>query len=261
MLSELADRFRRYILEAWSYHAFQTRFRLAYYFTSVVACLQLHCRQFLVENIGPIISRLLGRQSLYKMSSLYCTRDSDEQQYRANVYRIATILRYKLVADLVRPIVDYAGFFNYQTSKSDQYLVVRHDNSPATCLQSEEISCRARTIAPVREITFTIMAKDQGYGAWPGSGQWTWFSAAIMKCGSGDLFGDRLVARNSLTPGGFATHQITWSSRSGDKDEVRWVKSLEVGDRVVVQGHSDHSGWSNFVKFVQVTVSTVVVVR
>ena len=113
----------------------------------------------------------------------------------------------------------------------------------------------------MREVTFTIVAKDQGFGAWPGSGQWTWFTAAVMKCGGNDVVGERVVARNSLTPGAFGTHQVAWSSDSVDEDEARWVRSLGVGDRIVVQGHTIHSGWTNFVKFVGVTVSTVVIVR
>lgn len=193
---------------------------------------------------------------------LCCNQASNDHQNRINAYRIASILRYKLVADLVRPIFDYAGLYNHRTSMSDQYQVIRHSNTPSTCLQSEEISCRARTKAPVREVTFTIVAKDQGFGAWPGSGQWTWFSAGVVKSGGGEeVVGERVVARNSLTPGGFGTHQVIWSSDSVDADEARWVKSLEVGDRVVVRGHARRSGWSNFVKFVGVTVSTVVIVR
>lgn len=192
---------------------------------------------------------------------MYCSQSSNEHRNRINAYKIAIILRSKLVADLIRPIFGYAGLFNYQTSISDQYLVIRTNNTPNTCLQSEQISCRARTISPVREVTFTIVAKDQGFGAWPGSGQWTWFTAAVMKNGSEEFCKDRVVARNSLTPGGFGTHRVTWSSDSADEDEARWVRSLGVGDRIVIQGHAGHSGWSNFVKFVEVTVSTVVVVR
>lgn len=195
------------------------------------------------------------------MSILYCNHGSDEHQTRLNAYQIAVLLRYKLVADLVRPIVNYAGLYNHQTSISDQYQVIRASNTPSTCLQSEQISCLARTIAPVREVTFTIVAKDQGFGAWPGSGQWTWFTAAVMKRGGKDVVGERVVARNSPTPGAFGTHQVTWSLDSMDGDEARWVRSLGVGDRVVVQGHATHSGWTNFVKFVGVTVSTVVIVR
>jgi hypothetical protein len=199
--------------------------------------------------------------ALLDVSSLYCNQANTEHQSRINAYKIAILLRYKLVADLVRPIVDFAGLYNHQTSISDQYQVVRSGNSPAICLRSEEISCRARTKAPVRKVAFTIVAKDQGFGAWPGSGQWTWFTAAIMRAGEEDVVGERIVARNELTPGGFGTHQVTWSSDSVDEDEARWVKSLGVGDRVVVRGHAMHSGWSNFVKFVEVTVSTVVIVR
>jgi hypothetical protein len=209
-----------------------------------------------LQNNGKAYTALLDT------SSLYCTLTSDEHQNRINAYRIASILRYKLVADLVRPIVDYAGLYNHQTSISDQYQVIRASNTPSTCLQSEAISCRARTKAPVREVTFTIVAKDQGFGAWPGSGQWTWFSAGVLKSSGGeDVVGERVVARNSLTPGGFGTHQVTWSSDSVDTEEARWVKRLGVGDRVVVRGHARRSGWSNFVKFVGVTVSTVVIVR
>jgi hypothetical protein len=211
-----------------------------------------------LQNNGNTYTALLDKPSLY------CNEASNEHQNRLNAYRIASILRYKLVADLVRPIINYAGLYNHQTSTSDQYQVVRHSNTPSTCLQSEEISCRARTKAPVREVTFTIVAKDQGFGAWPGSGQWTWFSAGVLKSGGGggeDVVGERVVARNSLTPGGFGTHQVTWSSDSVDVDEARWVRSLGVGDRVVVRGHARRSGWSNFVKFVGVTVSTVVIVR
>jgi hypothetical protein len=83
----------------------------------------------------------------------------------------------------------------------------------------------------------------------------------VLKRGSENVVGERVVARNALTPGGFGTHQVTWSSDSVDADEARWVKSLGVGDRVVVRGHSMHSGWSNFVKFVGVTVYTAVIVR
>jgi hypothetical protein len=193
---------------------------------------------------------------------LYDNHTSNEQQNRINAYRIASILRYKLVADLVRPIVDYAGLYNHKTSMSDRYLVIRTSNTPSKCLQSDEISCRARTKAPVREVAFTIVAKDQGSGAWPGSGQWTWFSAGVVKSGGGeDVVDERVVARNSLTPGGFGTHQVTWSSDSVDEDEARWVRSIGVGDRVVVRGHARRSGWSNFVRFVGVTVSTAVIVR
>ena len=195
------------------------------------------------------------------MAMVYCSHGSEEHQNRVNTYQIASILRYKLVADLVRPIVNYAGLYNHQTSVSDQYQVIRASNAPSMCLQSEQISCRARTKAPVREVTFTIVAKGQGSGAWPGSGQWTWFSAGVVRRGEEDVFRERVVAKNSLTPGGFGTHQVTWSSDSADEDEARWVKRLEVGDRVVVRGHAKHSGWSNFVKFVGVTVSTVVIVR
>lgn len=199
---------------------------------------------------------------LERTSPLYCDLDSNEHHNRINAYKIAILLRCKLVADLVHPIVSYAGLYNHQTSISGQYQVIRAGNTPSTCLQSEEISCRARTRAPVREVTFTIVAKGQGFGAWPGSGQWTWFSAAAMKRGGGEnAIGERVVARNSLTPGGFGTHQVTWSSDSVDEDEARWVRSLGIGDRVVVRGHARHSGWSNFVKFVGVTVSTVVIVR
>lgn len=199
--------------------------------------------------------------ALSDVSSRYCNQPDVEHQNRTNAYKIAILLRCKLVADLVRPIVDFAGLYNHQTSISDQYQVVRSGNSPAIYLRSEEISCRARTKAPVRKVTFTIVAKGQGFGAWPGSGQWTWFTAAVMRAGEEDVVGERIVARNSLTPGGFGTHQVTWSSDSGDEDEARWVRSLGVGDRVVVRGHAMHSGWSNFVKFVGVTVSTVVIVR
>ena len=195
-------------------------------------------------------------------SSPCCDHDANEHRHRVDAYRIAILLRCKLVADLVRPIVSYAGLYNQQTSISDQYQVIRASDTPSTCLQSDEISCRARTKAPVREVTFTIVAKGQGFGTWPGSGQWTWFSAAVMKCGGGDdMVRERVVARNSLTPGGFGTHQVTWSSDSVDEDEARWMRGLGVGDRVVVRGHARHSGWSNFVKFVGVTVSTVVIVR
>jgi hypothetical protein len=213
------------------------------------------------QTTSPAPHAMASTKPLLDMSMIGCTGSSNEQRSRINAYRIAIILRSKLVADLIRPIFDFAGLFNYQTSTNDQYRVIRTGNTPATCLQSEEISCRARTIAPVRKVTFTIVAKDQGYGAWPGSGQWTWFTAAVLKSGSGDVVEERLVARNSLAPGGFGTHQVTWSSDSVDKDEARWVKSLGVGDRVVVQGHANHSGWSNFVKFVELTVWTVVVVR
>lgn len=195
-------------------------------------------------------------------SSPCCDHDANEHRHLIDAYRIAILLRCKLVADLVRPIVSYAGLYNQQTSMSDQYLVIRASDTPSTCLQSDEISCRARTKAPVREVTFTIVAKGQGFGTWPGSGQWTWFSAAVMKRGGGDdVARERVVARNSLTPGRFGTHQVTWSSDSADEDEARWVRGLGVGDRVVVRGHARHSGWSNFVKFVGVTVSTVVIVR
>jgi len=194
-------------------------------------------------------------------SSLYCDHDNNEYQTHIDAYKIASILRYKLVADLVRPIVNYAGLYNHQTSISDQYQVIRAGNTPSTCLQSGEISCRARTNAPVREVTFTIVAKGQGFGAWPGSGQWTWFSAAVARRGKDAVVGERVVAMNSLTPGGFGTHRVTWSSGSADEDEAQWVRSLGVGDRVVIRGHAKHSGWSNFVKFVGVTVSTVVIVR
>ena len=199
--------------------------------------------------------------TLVETCSPYRKYASNEHQNRINAYKIAILLRYKLVADLVRPIVDFAGLYNHQTSISDQYQVVRSGNSPAICLRSEEIVCRARTKAPVREVTFTIVAKDQGFGAWPGSGQWTWFTAAVMRPGEEGVVGERIVARNELTPGGFGTHQITWSSDSVDEEEARWVRSLGVGDRAVVRGHAMHSGWSNFVKFVGVTVSTVVIVR
>lgn len=199
--------------------------------------------------------------TLLDTSSLSCSQDSNEYENRINAYRIASLLRYKLVADLVRPIIDYAGLYNHQTSMSDRYQVIRSSNTPSTCLQSEEISCRARTKAPVRKVTFTIVAKDQGFGAWPGSGQWTWFTAGVLKSGCEDVVAERIVARNKLIPGGFGTHQITWSSDSADEDEARWVRSLGVGDRVVVRGHAEHSGWTNFVKFVGVTVSTVVIVR
>jgi hypothetical protein len=214
-------------------------------------------------NHGSNENQYHGKAStaLLETSSLYCDHDNNEHLNRIKAYQIASILRYKLVADLVCPIVNYAGLYNHQTSFSDQYQVIRSGNSPSTCLQSEEISCRARTKAPVREVTFTIVAKGQGSGAWPGSGQWTWFSAGVVRSGSEDVVGERVVARNSLTPGGFATHQVTWSSDSADEDEARWVKRLGVGDRVVVRGHAIHSGWSNFVKFVGVTVSTVVIVR
>lgn len=199
--------------------------------------------------------------ALLDVSSLHCNQANTDHQARVDAYKIAVLLRYKLVADLVRPIVDFAGLYNPQTSISDQYQVVRSGNSPAICLRSEQISCRARGKVPVREVTFTIVAKGQGSGAWPGSGQWTWFAAAVMRPGEEDIVGERIIARNSLTPGGFGTHQVTWSSDSADEDESRWVRSLGVGDRVVVRGHAKHSGWSNFVKFVGVTVSTVVIVR
>ena len=200
--------------------------------------------------------------ALLETSPLSCGHNTNEHLNQINAYRIAILLRYKLVADLVRPIVNYAGLYNRQTSISDQYQVIRAGNTPSTCLQSDGISCRARTKAPVREVTFTIVAKGQGFGAWPGSGQWTWFSAAVVKCGKeDDVVWERVVARNSLTPGGFGTHQVTWSSDSADEDEARWVMCLGVGDRVVVRGHAKHSGWSNFVQFVGVTVSTMVIVR
>ena len=198
-------------------------------------------------------------------SSTCRDHNSDGYQTRINAYRIASMLRYKLVADLVRPVVDYAGLYDRQTSICDRYQVVRAGDTPSTCLQSDGITCRARTRAPVREVTFTIVAKGQGFGAWPGAGQWTWFSAAVVRLGGEeedeDVVRERIVARNSLTPGGFGTHRVTWSADSVDEDEARWVRRLGVGDRVVVRGHAKHSGWSNFVKFVGVTVSTVVIVR
>ena len=115
------------------------------------------------------------------------------------------------------------------------------------------------------------MAKEQGFGAWPGQGQWTWFSAGVLKRGGqedeeeeeGGVIGDeRVVARNcSSADGGFGTLVVVWSADSEDGEEARWVRGLGVGDRVVVRGYAERSGWRSFVRFVRVEIETIVVVR
>jgi hypothetical protein len=182
----------------------------------------------------------------------------NEQQ--EDIYRIALILRKRLVPDLVRPIIEHANLFVDQISTIDHYMVVRAANSPAVCLQSAPIVASSRSRAPICQVDFTVVSKDQGYAAYPGAGAWTWFTAGILRNGSKEVVQERVICWNVTEIADFNPQHERWSSRSKDQEESAWVRMLRDGDQIVIRGHAQFVGWINFVNFVQVTVSSKVIV-
>lgn len=177
---------------------------------------------------------------------------------KRQVYYTAWLLRQLLVPELIPSILEYARYFRHQASTSNRYVVVRPSNSPSTLLISDEIGLVRRPKA-IRVVSFDIISKDQGYVAFPGWGEWTWFTAGMIKSDESKIVQEREIFRNDPHDNGFIDHRIEWLADSNDREEAEWVNSLRSGDRVVIRGHSKYHGWINFVNFVQVTVSTRVV--
>ncbi|KAF2218076.1 hypothetical protein CERZMDRAFT_92695 [Cercospora zeae-maydis SCOH1-5] len=184
-----------------------------------------------------------------------------QRQYsRSEIYHIAFLLRQKLVYDLVHPIIQHAQLYEDTGATSKAYTVIRV-NSPRTCMIAPQIKSTAVTRTPVRAVKFSITSKDQGYAAYPGVGSWTWFTAGIVRAGCQAIHYEREVLRNVTTSGGFVTQHVSWSAVSENHEEAAWVRSLQCGDAVVVNGHAEHLGWVNTTISVQVTVSQALIVR
>lgn len=181
-----------------------------------------------------------------------------DDQY-AHIYKVAWLLRQNLVPELVQSVIEYARLFHRQTSTADHHRAVRPSNSPSTCLITTPIDGLHGKPNVIRAVGFRIIAKDQGFVAYPGYGSWTWFTAGILKKGQSEVVHQKEIVHNDSHVSEFVSREIEWSVESSDNEESDWVRKLQQGDRVVVQGWSKYHGWVNFVNLVEVTILTRVV--
>lgn len=216
------------------------------------------------EVFGLLVSASSALYTMINLESPTDDRNIEPPDARSKdqcrcIYQIAWYLRQKLVPELIQPVIEHAGLFHRQTSTADHYRAIRISNSPSICLISTPICLEHRRLNAIRRVSFRVIAKDQGFAAYPGAGSWTWLTAGILKNGQGKVEQQREIMRNDSRCGNFVSHAIEWSVDSIDKEESCWVRSLKQGHQVVVQGWSKYHGWINFVNLVEVTILSSVI--
>lgn len=193
------------------------------------------------------------------MLAINSDKELGGRQQRQQIYRIYLLLRTKLPPELILPIICHAGLYDHHTTINPEYCAIRITNSPKLLLRTRPIAPITQTRYPVRKITFTITSKDQGYLAYPGYGSWTWFTVGVLKGDGGSVQHERSIVRNVTSGDGFLTQEIVYSTDSCNREERELVRSIQSGDSVVIMGHAEHRGWTNFVKAVGVTISEAVI--
>ncbi|KAF2153167.1 hypothetical protein K461DRAFT_136076 [Myriangium duriaei CBS 260.36] len=104
---------------------------------------------------------------------------------RHEIYHTAFLLRQKLVPDLVPSILRYADKFESFTveQRYNPYVWVFEREAPYPVFTTPPIAASVQVKQPVQKVTFEIESHDQGMCSDPNAGNWTWFSARIVKAG------------------------------------------------------------------------------
>jgi len=142
---------------------------------------------------------------------------------------------------------------------------------------------------PVKQITFTISARDQGWSSFPQwhgtyEGSHTWFEARVIQpsasqqpiaeeAGGGngvprrrmtftcdlsreemELWRPRLVQVNLHASRQEKTHIVTWRWDAEDEEERKWVRDLKQGECVELTIWARYPGWANHVQSAKIDV-------
>jgi hypothetical protein len=176
------------------------------------------------------------------------------------------------------------------TSLSFEDLAVEASSTspPPTPTDTPQTTNRSRP-GPVREITFTISSRDQGWSGQPQfhgtyEQSYTWFEARVIQpsesqpVGSEDgghhngpnrrhltwtnelpleqllKYRPRMLQKNIHASRQATKHVVTWRSDAEDGEERRWVRSLQPGECVEVTVWAQYPGWSNHVESLRIDV-------
>lgn len=158
------------------------------------------------------------------------------------------------------------------------------ETSPKICFVSEPIRNRGRIQQPVCKVAFRLVTRDQGFIISPVTGSHTWYTVGIIPAAEasrpvtapepdestdatfsgtersslyaeGNLEEPQSVLplyRNKHARYDFDVNTITWTSDMRDQKKAAWVKSLKLGDRLVIRAHAQHAGWRNLVRCISV---------
>lgn len=211
-----------------------------------------------------------------------------EEVYK-QAYEIVAILTQRLNEDVARMIVLQLELSEAwrERQRPSQELGIMENNSPQPCFVSSAIESKR-----IQKIDFRIESHDQGWVTHRDGGSWSWFTVCVVpdndldiedgayvggstcdRIWRIDLFDslttppyhrdhpissmvqrERDLIRNNVASRTFELHQISWSADSEDPDEAAWVRSLQLGERILVRAWAKYGGWSNHVRSVSMTV-------
>jgi hypothetical protein len=174
-----------------------------------------------------------------------------------DVYAVLFVLRQRLVADVLRDIVDAAEYWlKTSTIRSDRVVVVER-TAGAPYVVSPAVEGNGRR--PVRKVIFTITSHDQGwsdYGEHHGTyvHSWTWFEARVMGADGKERREGRdgvpveplKLVRNVHASEEARTHTVVVESKGGDEG-AEWVRGLRAGEAIAVVPMAMYPGWANHV--------------
>lgn len=209
---------------------------------------------------------------------------SDGQKRLREIYHIYFLLRQKLVADVIPPIMNHAGFFERHASSTGEIkrsLVVSERWSPRMIFLTPPIRSSARIQHPVKKVAFLIKSHDQGWRSDPNAASSTWFTAGIdparddsrndSKDAQGEsaetantndkfMYRERQILRNEPASKEFRTHIVEWSVDSENDEEQQWVSGLRNGDQIAVRAWAQFPGWQNHVGSISVVIYTAAII-
>jgi hypothetical protein len=245
-----------------------------------------------------------------------------------DINAVISTLVSKLPAELVLDILDFAEYWVRETVERGERLVVAEPSAgtaylrtwpilwasggassnsppfPGTSLSFEDLAEEASSSSsplppqdaanrlrpgPVREITFTISSRDQGWSGQPQfhgtyEQSYTWFEVRVIQpsesqpVGSEDgghhngpnrrhltwtneltseqlsKYRPKMLQKNVHASRQATKHVVTWRSDAENEDERKWVRSLQPGECVEVTVWAQYPGWSNHIESLSIDV-------
>jgi hypothetical protein len=189
------------------------------------------------------------------------TKDTDTPEHAdyyptcpRDVYSAAWTLQHFLPWELVRLTLDLAEYWPRLTVENEsEFPPVTERRSPHNCAVLPIHTFNTRRVQPVRKVTFSITARDQGWASNPDGGSWTWFTVSVNDKRSVDDLEHRL-ATNRIMVKDWQTHDRIWYADEAMEEPAEGecsatlMRLMVEGSEVRVLTHARFPAWTNRVR-------------
>jgi hypothetical protein len=206
------------------------------------------------NSIAQTVNSISGAMpGAFDEDDTYYPRHSDD------AVAVLNILRQRLPSELVLEVLEHAQYWiRSEVYRTDKLGFTENDCRDRTPYLTSEAIQGDRF--PVREIKIDIWSHDQGwssyredYGTYRNS--WTWFDLGIARAPGRDDISkgeDLRLATNIHASKDTKHHQIVYRS----DQNLRWMRSLQAGDRISIIPRALFPGWKNFVDEASIEIYT-----